>query len=181
MSTQQSAAWSASSRDGCMCIGFVKPVDTCTGNVVRGSTLPGSVVRPDGNGKEMPRLSQCQCVTSVGRRQPQRQPNSIWALPHYRTKHCPHFTSHTLPRHPGPTTLLLLCEFRRVICHSHSLTHSYPLTLSPSLTSLSPSRSHDGPEPASPHRARSAMIGKLGTRAVQRGRHQRHDASIAQA
>lgn len=143
-------------------------------------------MRPDGNGKGMPRLSQCQCVTSVGRRQPQRQPNSIWALPHYRTKHCPHFTSshHThcrdiLANNPPPP--LRISTRYLSLSLPHSLTHSYPLTLSPSLTSLSPSRSHDGPEPASPHRARSAMIGKLGTRAVQRGRHQRHDASIAQA
>lgn len=133
MSTQQSATWSASSRDGCMCIGFVKPVDTCTGNVVR-STLPGSVVRPDGNGKEMPRLSQCQCVTSVGRRQPQRQPNSIWALPHYRTKHCPHFTSHTLPRHPGQQPSSSSANFDALsVTLTPSLPHSFlpshPLTL----------------------------------------------------
>lgn len=143
-------------------------------------------MRPDGNGKEMPRLSQCQCVTSVGRRQPQRQPNSIWALPHYRTKHCPHFTSHTLPRHPGQQPSSSSANFDALSVTltpslPHSLLPSHPLTLSPSLTSLSLSRSHDGPEPASPHRARSAMIGKLGTRAVQRGRHERHDASIAQA
>lgn len=131
MSTQQSAACSASSRDGCMCIGFMKPVDTCTGNVVS-STIAGSVVRPDGNGKEMPRLSQCQCVTSVGRRQPQRQPNSIWALPHYRTKHCPHFTSHTLPRHPGQQPSSSSANF-----------DALSVTLTPSLTrTLSPSHPH---------------------------------------